>query len=77
LQVWNYSKLSAHEQIASGRVALPSRDRMGDQAWDQRVNLQPGPAASRTGKMLGGEVFLKLQYKAFQVCHAHSTILLR
>lgn len=65
MQVWKYSKISAHEEIARGAVLLPARELQGGQSWDQRVTLQP----TRFGKgsALGGEVLLKLHFTSVQV----------
>lgn len=62
-QVWNSSKISAHEEIAHGTVPLPARELQGDKTWEQRLHLTPAPPACRAGKTVwGGEVMLKLQF---------------
>ncbi len=65
MQVWKYSKISQHEEIARGNLSLPAWHQQGEQSWDQRVALQP--ARLGRGSAWGGEVLLKLKYTTIEV----------
>ena len=65
--MWNASKLSSHEEIARGSVLLPSRERQGDAAWNQRVQVTAAPSANRKASVSRGEVGLRLQYTSLRV----------
>ena len=66
-QVFNYSKLGSHDEVARAVVSLPSKHRQGDRQWEQRVAMQP---VAKKGALWGGEVFLRLKYASPQVCWA-------
>ncbi len=65
LQVWKYSKISQHEEIARGSLSLAAWQHHGEQSWDQRVALRP--ARTGRGSAWGGEVLLKLKYTTIEV----------
>lgn len=67
-QVFNYSKLGTHDEVARAMVTIPSKHRQGDRPWEQRVAMQPVARAGK-GALWGGEVFLRLRYAAPQVLH--------
>lgn len=67
-QVFNYSKLGTHDEVARAMVTIPSKYRQGDRPWEQRVAMQPVARAGK-GALWGGEVFLRLRYAAPQVLH--------
>lgn len=64
-QVFNYSKLGTHDEVARAMVSLPNKHRQGDRQWEQRVAMQP---VAKKGALWGGEVFLRLKYASPQVC---------
>ncbi len=66
-QVFNYSKLGTHDEVARAMVSLPKKYRQGDRQWEQRVAMQP---VAKKGALWGGEVFLRLKYASPQVCCA-------
>ena len=66
-QVFNYSKLGSHDEVARAAVSLPSKSRQGDRQWEQRVAMQP---VAKKGALWGGEVFLRMKYASPQVCWA-------
>lgn len=72
-QVFNYSKLGSHDEVARAVIPLRSYYRQGDQQWEQRVSMQPVAKAGKT--VWGGEVLLKLRYVSPQVCWATAPVL--
>ena len=72
-QVFNYSKLGSHDEVARAVIPLRSYYRQGDQQWEQRVSMQPVAKAGKT--VWGGEVLLKLRYVSPQVCLATAPVL--
>ena len=73
-QVFNYSKLGGHDEVARAVIPLRSWYRQGDQQWEQRASMQPVAKAGKT--VWGGEVLLKLRYLSPQVCWATALLLL-
>lgn len=72
-QVFNYSKLGSHDEVARAVIPLRSWYRQGDQQWEQRASMQPVAKAGKT--VWGGEVLLKLRYMSPQVCWATASAL--